>query len=74
MIRAHTLPCLVFEPTRTRIPKAAEDFHRRKGGDAPYQKRYLDIGANLGYFSLLAASRGYEARVALLPAKSRAIL
>ena len=26
----------------------------------PHEKRYLDIGAGLGYYSLLAASRGYK--------------
>ena len=39
--------------------QATEMFHQ-KNNSAPFRKRYLDIGANLGYFSLLAASRGYE--------------
>jgi len=38
---------------------AAEQWHLAKGL-AIKNKRYLDIGANIGYFTLLAASRGYE--------------
>ena len=26
----------------------------------PYEKTYLDVGANLGYFSLMAATHGFK--------------
>jgi len=38
---------------------AAERYFQLNGLTIKH-KRYLDIGANLGYFTLLAASRGYE--------------
>jgi len=39
---------------------AAEAFHLKQTGSKPTKQRYLDIGANLGTFSMLGASRGYE--------------
>jgi len=38
---------------------AIEDYHN-KHGTITNSKRFLDIGANLGYFTLIAAKRGYQ--------------
>ena len=38
---------------------AAEEYYAMRHGKAwAGERRYLDIGANLGYFSMLAASKG----------------
>jgi len=34
--------------------------HHEALGRGPYEKTYLDVGANLGYFSLMAASHGFK--------------
>ena len=39
---------------------AVEDYHKKHGGSVKNNKKFLDIGANLGYFSLMAAKRGYK--------------
>ena len=40
--------------------EAIEMYHTGKGLSLPSRKRYIDVGGNLGYFSLLAASKGYD--------------
>jgi FkbM family methyltransferase len=44
--------------------EAAEQHHKKRGKTLPMDrwsgKRYLDVGGNIGYFTMLAASKGYE--------------
>ncbi len=39
---------------------AIEQFHNKRGHGTLNNKRYADIGANMGYFTMIAAKRGYE--------------